>query len=206
MATHAAAPLVEAITDPRAAKELLHPLRARIVGLAAEPTSASELGDRLDEPRQKVNYHVHQLVDAGLLEPAGTRPARGVDEKLYRATAQAYVLAPDVAGEASARLDEAKDALSASTVLALAGRTQSELAHVMREASANDQRVATLSIDATVHFAGPAERKAFTEALHEAVVDLVERFDTPQADGARPYRVTVTSHPRPREEDDEDER
>lgn len=204
MATHARAPLVEAITNPRAAKKLLHPLRARILVLTAEPTSASDLSQRLDEPRQKVNYHIHQLVDAGLLEPAGTRPARGVDAKLYQATAQAYVLAPDIAGAASARLDEAKDASSASTVLALAGRTQSELAHVMREASADDQRVATLSIDATVRFAGPTERKAFTEALHEAVVDLVERFDAPRADGARPYRVTVTSHPQPRGEEGED--
>ncbi len=188
---------VSLITDPAAAGQLVHPLRARIVAHAREPTSAAELGEVLDESRQKVNYHVKKLEAAGLLEPAGQRQARGFTENLYQATGQAYLLAPEVLGPAAPAPGEATDRFSASYLLALTGRTQSELARVLADAEAADQRVATLSMDTTVHLADAQGRAAFARALQEAVTGLVDRFSEPGAEGSRPFRMIVGMHPKP---------
>lgn len=188
---------IDLVTDPAVAEQLTHPLRARIVAHATEPTSAAELGERLDESRQKINYHVKKLETVGLLEPAGQRQARGFTENLYQATAQAYLLAPEVLGPAAPTPGEATDRFSASYLLALTGRTQSELAHILADAEAADQRVATLSMDTTIHFPDAQARAAFARALQAAVTDLVERFSEPGAEGSRPFRMIVGMHPRP---------
>ncbi len=194
---------VRLVTDPVAAEQLIHPLRARILSKATEPTSAAELGDRLDEPRQKVNYHVKKLAEAGLLEPAGQRQARGFTEQLYQATGKAYLLAPDVLGPAAPRAREVTDRFSAAYLLALTGRTQSEMAQVLAEADAADQRVATLSMDTTIHFPDAQARAAFARALQETITDLVARFSAPDAETSRPFRMVLGMHPvpaRPQEE------
>lgn len=197
---------VTAVTDPRLAQLMVHPLRSRVLALARVPRSAAEIGQLIDQPRQKVNYHLGKLAEAGLLELVDERPVRGVTEKLYQATSRAYLLAPDVLGEAGPELADARDAFSAAHLLALTGRTQSELARILAEARAADERVATLSLDATLRLTSPADRAAFTEALQEAIVGLVERFDAGKVPGARPFRLIVSSYPEPPEEDDEDER
>lgn len=185
------------ITEPAAAGQLIHPLRARILAHATQPTSAAELGELLDESRQKVNYHVRKLETAGLLEPAGQRQARGFTENLYQATGQAYLLTPEVLGPAAPQAGEATDRFSASYLLALTGRTQSEMARVLADAEAADQRVATLSMDTTVHFPDPQARAAFARDLQTAVTDLVERFSEPGTEGSRPFRMIVGMHPKP---------
>ncbi len=66
---------LECLTDSRRAAALLDPLRARILTLARGPASATQLGVRLNLPRQRVNYHVRELARAGLLKRAGSDTA-----------------------------------------------------------------------------------------------------------------------------------
>ncbi|WP_051266878.1 ArsR/SmtB family transcription factor [Nakamurella lactea] len=70
------------------AKAVAHPLRLRILRLCTlEELTNKQLADRLDRDPGTVLYHVKQLVDAGLLEPAPVRTgASGALEKPYRAT------------------------------------------------------------------------------------------------------------------------
>jgi DNA-binding transcriptional ArsR family regulator len=72
----------------RQAKALAHPLRARILRLCAQhELTNKQLADRLGSEPGTVLYHVRQLVDAGLLQPAPVRTGgSGALEKPYRAT------------------------------------------------------------------------------------------------------------------------
>jgi DNA-binding transcriptional ArsR family regulator len=59
---------VVVIEDPAAAEVSLDPMRARLLAELAEPASASTLASRLGLPRQKVNYHLHELERHGLVK------------------------------------------------------------------------------------------------------------------------------------------
>lgn len=200
-------PDVESISAHTRARTLLeHPLRRAILREAGEPASATQIARRLGETRQKVNYHVRRLADEELLVEAGTRPRRGLTERLYRASARRYVLDPVVLDDLGASPRDVTDPASAAHLLALAARTQAEVARAAEQARAEGARLATLSLDADVRFTSANQRAAFTRALHQAVVNVVARHTGPDAAGGeaagepegRPYRLVVGCHPVPR--------
>ena len=78
----------------REVKALGHPLRLRILRLCGQREMTNkQLADRLDRDPGTVLYHVRQLVDAGLLEPAEVRTGEsGALEKPYRSTGRSWWL------------------------------------------------------------------------------------------------------------------
>ncbi len=195
---------VEPVSDRRTAAALLaHPLRARLVALAREPQSATQMAGRLGLSRQGVNYHVRQLARTGLLRRAGQVRKRNLIEQRYQATARAYVLAPEILGPLAAGGHTAEDAFSAARLVGLAAEAQADVARAIRESATRGQRLSTLSIAADVRFESPAERQAFTEALQAAITDVVGRYSSPmlttkgeQASG-RHFRLVVACYPSP---------
>ena len=197
---------IETVSQPRHAATILnHPIRPRILAHAREPVSASELARRLGQPRQRINYHVRQLADAGLLQPAGQQRKRNMVEQQYVASARAYVLTPDVLGEAAPSVDAAHDDASAAHLVALCARAQSEVAQVMESAQAAGLRVRTMSMVSDVRFTSVEQRAAFTVELLNAVNEVVARHTAPfkNADGSvapgRPFRLVLGCYPIPSE-------
>lgn len=187
---------IAAVGDRRQAAVLLaHPLRPRIVALAAEPASASELAARLGLPRQRVNYHVRQLAKARFLRRAGQVRKRNLIEQRYVATARAYVLAPEVLGPLAADRASAEDAFSAARLVALAAEAQADVSHAVAAAAGEGKRLATLSMAADIRFESAGQREAFTHALQSAVVDVIARHTSPASAPARPYRLVVGCYP-----------
>jgi hypothetical protein len=206
-------PDVETITEgPRAAVLVQHPLRPRILSLAREPASATQIAAALGEARQKVNYHVRQLHRAGLLKPAGRRKKRNMVEQRFVATARAYVLAPQLIGPLAAEAARVADAMSAAHLVALASQAQAELAAVMGAAAARRKRVATLSVSADLRFASADQRADFTRALQAALTRVVAEHSSPMtrrdgsAGAGRPYRLVVGCYPIPKRADGEPKR
>jgi DNA-binding transcriptional ArsR family regulator len=196
---------LRSVDDPRQAAALFsHPLRPRLLSLAADPVSATDLAGRVGLSRQRVNYHVRQLARAGLLRRAGRLRKRNMIEQRYVATARAYVLAPSVLGPLAADAAVAGDAFSAARLVALAAEAQAEVSHAVSAASQRGQRLATLSLAADVRFESAAQRAAFTAALQAAIVDVVGRHAAPaDAAAGRPYRLILACYParpRPRRE------
>ena len=78
----------------REVKALGHPLRLRILRLTWQREMTNkQLADRLGKDPGTVLYHVRQLVDAGLLEPADVRTGEsGALEKPYRSTGRSWWL------------------------------------------------------------------------------------------------------------------
>lgn len=187
---------VQVIEEPEAAAVVLDPLRARILGALAAPGSATSVAASLDEPRQKVNYHLRALEAHGLVDLVEERPRRGLTERVVVASAASYVLAPSVLGANAARPARV-DRLSTRYLIAVAGRVIEEVGRLARRADAAEQPLATLTIETEIRFASATDRAAFTTELTAAVRDLAARHHDESAPRGRWHRLVVAAHPRP---------
>ena len=191
-------PPIALVRTADAALALLDPERRRLTeALAEEPQSASGLARRLGESRQRINYHLRVLEDAGLVELVEERPRRGRTERIMRTTARRFVLDPATVGDLSAaEPDDVGDRFSANFLVALTARAIRELADLLARATMSRSRLATASFSTHVRLASPAQHAAFAEALHQAVSEVVAQFHDERGDG-RWFRVIGGSYPGP---------
>jgi DNA-binding transcriptional ArsR family regulator len=188
---------VDVITDPAAAAAALDPVRARLLAELRTPASAAGLAERVGLSRQKVNYHLRKLEEHGLVEASGTRRWGGLTERLVAATAAGYLVSPEALGTAAADRPASRDRLSATYLLALAGRVVREVGGMAVRARRTGAALPVLALDADVRFASPADRAAFAEELAAAVTRLVARYHDEQAADGRWQRVVLAVHPVP---------
>ena len=191
-------PDVAVLADPQAAVVALDPLRARLLAeLAREPASAAGLAARLGLPRQHVRHHLVTLEGQGLVVEVDRRRHGGITERVLAASAAAYVVSPAALGPAAAEPSKVPDRLSAAYLIALAARTVREVGALLHGAERAAKPLPTLSVDADVRFATPADRAAFAAELAAAVRTLAARYHDETAGNGRWYRVVAVSHPRP---------
>ena len=200
-----ALPAFETVADgPRAAVLVQHPVRRTIVALARTPISATEIAGKLGLPRQRVNYHVRKLERARFLQPAERRLRRNMVEQRYVATAQSYIIAPELLGALAPHVNAVADGASAAALFAIASRAQADMAQVVAEAGVESTRVSTMSLTSDVRFETAEQRAAFATALETAIADVIARhtapFTAPEGTPGpgRPYRLFLGCHPIPR--------
>src|SRR5262245_56351562 len=187
---------LECVLEPRRAEVLLDPLRMRILALAREPASATEIAGRLRLPRQRVNYHVRLLAENDLLRRAGRLRKRNMFEQRYVASARSYLIAPSVLGAIEPDWRSIPDTASAAYLLALSAQVQSDLARALGQPPEGG-RISTLTLKSQFRFESGKQRAEFAGALRRAVVDAIARFSAPdQAPGAGPaYRLVLGCYP-----------
>jgi DNA-binding transcriptional ArsR family regulator len=79
------------LVDPRLAKALSHPMRARILTILNERVaSPNEISELIDERLPNVSYHVRVLLDLGCVELVSTAQRRGAIEHYYRAVVRPF--------------------------------------------------------------------------------------------------------------------
>ncbi|MGH9368942.1 MAG: helix-turn-helix domain-containing protein [Thermoanaerobaculia bacterium] len=194
-------PDLECVAEEKRAEALLLPLRARILELAREPASATEIARKLRLPRQRVNYHVRRLADRGLLRRAGRLRKRNMVEQRYVAAARSFLLVPEVLGPVEADWRAIEDTGSAAYLLALTARVQSDVARAWKQAQAQGTRLSTLSLKSQFRFESPEQRAEFARALRQAVVDVIARHTSVDelSGGApapgRPHRLVLGCYP-----------
>src|SRR5262249_45579772 len=75
---------VAAISSPAQFKALGHPMRHRLLfALGREDATISQLATMLGSNKGNIAHHLKVLVDAGLVQPTGTRKVRGGTEQYY---------------------------------------------------------------------------------------------------------------------------
>ncbi len=196
-------PDVAVLDDPQAAAVALDPLRSRLLAeLARAPASAAGLAARLGLPRQHVRHHLVALEGQGLVVEVDRRRHGGITERVLAASAAAYVVSPAALGPAAAEPAKVPDRLSAAYLVALAARAVREVGALLQGAERAGKPLPTLSVDADVRFATPADRAAFAAELAVAVRALVARHHDESAGDGRWYRVVAVSHPRTPSEGD----
>jgi predicted ArsR family transcriptional regulator len=170
----------------------LAPVRRRILTALTEPASAAGLAERLGLPRQNIGYHLNALEAAGLVQLAGERRKRGFTERLFIA-ARNHVFDP---GMMQAPPDpdavEAQDRHAADHLISTASAMVRDVARMRQDAAAEGSRLLTLTVEADVTFAVPADFDAFTEEVSAAVTALARKYAAPSG---RRYRLTAVAHP-----------
>ena len=79
------------LVDPRIAKALSHPMRARILEILNERVaSPNEIAETIGERLPNVSYHVRALLDLGCIELVDTAQRRGAIEHYYRAVVRPF--------------------------------------------------------------------------------------------------------------------
>jgi DNA-binding transcriptional ArsR family regulator len=191
-------PTLDYIDEPERVRLALSPIRRRLLERLREPASATQLAAELGLSRQRVNYHLRALEDAGLLELVEERPRRGFTERVLAARADAFVVDPAVLG-AIADV-EAQDRYAAEHLVGAATNVVRDVVRMQAAAQREGTRLLTFTIEADVRFAAPADVERFCSRLAELIADTAAEHGT--ARGGRPYRVVLGGHPaRSRTED-----
>ena len=68
-----APPRVLSIRDAGGLQALCHPTRVEMLEALREPASAASVARHIGQPRQRINYHLKTLEEAGLVEIVETR-------------------------------------------------------------------------------------------------------------------------------------
>jgi hypothetical protein len=180
----------------------LDPFRLELLHRLRTPLATTELAAAVGVPRQRLLYHLKALHRAAFLRKAGRRPKRGCQEQRWVASAGGYVVGPEALGPVGAEPRALRDRMSASYLVALASELIGDVARAERLARAQQQRLATLAIDAELRFDSAAQRETFATALRDAVVRVVAEHASPaHVDGGiakgRPYRLLLGCWPVP---------
>jgi DNA-binding transcriptional ArsR family regulator len=177
------------LDQPDTVAAVLSPLRRRMLGLLRDPHSASSLARALDLPRQKVNYHLRQLERLELGTFVGQQPRRGLMERFFQTNGR-MLIDPEILSS-SEQPRAPQDTFAAEQLASTAARAVHDIGFLMRAAAAEDQRLATFTLDAELTFASPDELREFVSEIGA----LVARFDRPEAAGGRRHRFIAMSHP-----------
>jgi len=190
--TQDAAP-VFAVRTPAALQALAHPLRVRILEALREPASAAAAARDIGQSRQKVNYHLKELEDAGLVRPTGERRVGNFVETLYQSVARSFVVSPEVAWAGPQRGETLRNQHSLQTLVHLGDRLGRDAAALLDRATFDDEEIPSASVVAEARFETEADREAFLTGYAQAVTSLLEQYGNKRG---VPYRVVLAAYPR----------
>ena len=186
------------IEDPDRVRAALTPMRRRLLERLRQPASATELAAELSMGRQRVNYHLRALENAGLLELVEARQRRGCIERILAARAQAFVVDPAVVGGRGRRAISAaaQDRFAAEHLIDTAGDVVRQVARMQARAERQRTRLLTFTMDTELSFATPQDFERFTTELADFLARQGQKHGAP--DTSRRYRIVVGAHPAPR--------
>jgi DNA-binding transcriptional ArsR family regulator len=184
---------VAMVSDARKARAALTPLRRKLLERLRRPGSAASLAAELELPRQKLGYHLRVLEEAGLVKLVEERQRRGFVERVLLACADTFVIDPALMQVAERRAGAAQDRFASDHLVQTAGHVMRDVARMREAADREGKRLLTLTIEAEVAFATPAEFDTFTEELSAAVAALAQKYAT--AARGRRYRLVAAAHP-----------
>ncbi len=177
--------------EPERVRLALSPIRRRLLERLREPASATQVAAELGLSRQRVNYHLRELEQAGMLELVEERPRRGFTERILAARADAFIVDPGVMGMVAEI--EAQDRYAAEHLIGAASAVVRDVARMQSAAQREGTRLLTFTIEADVRFAEPADVERFCDRLAGLLAETVAEHGT--AAGGRPYRLVLGGHP-----------
>lgn len=185
-------PRVRTIRDAEGLQALCHPTRVEMLEVLREPASAAAVARRIGQPRQRVNYHLKSLEEAGLVEAVDSRRKGNFVETLYRSVARSFLVAPEVAWRDGRRLDAMRAQHSLETLVALGERLQQDAVELLDRAAFDGEEIPSAVVSAETRFDSAEDRAAFMREYLEATRRLLDQYGS--REGAA-YRVVLAVHP-----------
>lgn len=167
-------------------------MRIAVLGALRSPDSASGVARMLDEPRQKINYHVKALLDVGLVRLVEERRTGGFVEQVYQAVAGTFVVSPRLAWSGDRRVGALESQVPLEHLVALGESLQRDAIALLDRAAFDGEQIPCAAIDASVRFPDEAARAAFAEEYLAALKPLLKKHGARRGDR---YRVAVAVHP-----------
>jgi len=186
---------VGVVADREGLAAILSPLKRKMLESLGRPDSASGLSRRLGVPRQKINYHLRKLEEAGLVELVEQKMRRGCLERIVRVTARAFVVSPEFLEGLAADPETIADDYSSAYLVAAAARMVRQVADQREKSEKAGQRLATFTMESEIAFQSPADFNAFTRELAEKMARLSSKYDRSRSGSSRRFRVVVGAHP-----------
>jgi hypothetical protein len=180
---------LQIVQNPDKAAVLLQPGRLGLLERLVEPDSAAGLARRMGVPRQKMNYHLRELEREGFLELVEERRKGNCMERVVRATAREFLIAPHAGKTPMA------DRFSAAYLVSTAARVIRDLATLCLRASRTGKRLATLTLETEIRFATAESRAAFAEEWTASIARLTAKYHDERAEGGRRFRVISAAYP-----------
>jgi len=188
---------LQIIRDPEAASVLLEPRRQAMLRLLQnEPNTASGLGKILELPRQKVNYHLHELERVGLVEQVETKRKGNVLERVVRARAAQYLISPEALGALGPDPATRRDRFSSAYLVAAASRIICDVGVLTIRATQAKKRLSTLTLETEIRFRTAEERAIFADELANFIATQTAKYHDENAPGGRTFRLAAASWPK----------
>lgn len=186
---------IDVISEPTRAALLMHPTRRMVLESLATPDSAAGLARTLKLPRQKINYHLRELEQAGLVEHVEDRRKGNCVERIVRATATHYLISPEALGALGDSPADPQDRFSWASLVGVAARAIRDLAVLRRRADSVKKRLPTFTLQTDIRFASPQAVNGFTEELAREVARLTAKYHDDTASEGRLFRFFVGAYP-----------
>ena len=184
---------VGVLEDPDQVSALAHPIRVEILDVLREPNSAAGVARVLGQPRQKTNYHVKALLDAGLLRAAGERRTGGFVEQLFESVASTFVISPRLAWSGDRRVAALAQQLPLERLVELGERVQRDAVELLDRAAFDGEEIPSAAVEATVRFSSEEERAAFLGEYLAAVKPLFKKYGSRRGDQ---FTVALAVYPK----------
>ena len=185
---------MEVLDDPERVAALAHPIRVAILEQLRTPSSAAAVARAISEPRQKTNYHVKALLDAGLITSVGERRRGNFVEQLYQSIASSFTISPRLACGGDRRADALRSQLPLERLVQLGERIQHDAIEMLDRAAFDGEEIPSLSIEAALRFPDEAARAAFMDEYLAALKPLLKKHGARQGEE---FRVALAVYPHP---------
>lgn len=171
------------------AKTLLNPIRISLLKLLREPQTCTDLARRLDMTPQRVNNHLKELLQEGLIEKVGEQTKRNLVEGIYQAIAKAYWLSPRLMEEGCLQTEER---ISLNNLLMMAERLQDDVTSLLSQAGA--EAIPSVGATAEIRLAGPQERERFLRDFMAMMQELLKKYQG-KGPGEERYTAMLLCYP-----------
>lgn len=188
---------VHVVADPERAVSLLDPTRQHLLEALAAPASAAALAERLRLPRQRLNYHLQELLRHGLVEVLHEKTRGSVQERVYRRAGNSFAISSEAIGALGSRPELVQDRFSSAYQIAVASQAIADLATLRAGAAAANQPLPTMTLEVDVRFADAQARSAFAQELADAVAALVQKHHDERAPAGRTFKFYLGAYPEP---------
>ena len=185
-------PRVEILDDPEQVAALAHPLRVSILDALRAPDSAAGVARTIGETRQKVNYHVKALLDAGLVRSVGERRNGNFVEQLYESVAGSFVVSSRLACADDRRVAALRSQVPLEHLVQLGESIQHDAIALLDRAAFDGDQIPSLAVEAAVRFRDEGARAEFMAEYLAVLKPLLKKHGARTGDG---FRVALAVYP-----------